>query len=41
MVDTAKLNEATKYILEELGVWLKTRFIQKKVKVGSKGGTYL
>ena len=37
MADTSKLNEVTKYILEELGGQLKTRFIQKKVKVGSKG----
>jgi len=37
MADTSKLNEVTKHILEELGVQLKTKFIQKKVKVGSKG----
>lgn len=35
MADTSKLNEVTKYILEELGVQLETKFIQKKVKVGS------
>lgn len=37
MADTSKLNEVTKYILEELGEKLGTNFIQKKVKVGSKG----
>ncbi|SDH03799.1 hypothetical protein [Desulfosporosinus hippei] len=37
MADTSKLNEITKYILEELGKEFDTKFIQKKVKVGSKG----
>ena len=37
MADTSKLNEVTKYILKELGVQLKTRFVQKKVRVGSNG----
>lgn len=37
MADTSKLNEVTKYILVEVGRDLETKFIQKKVKVGSKG----
>lgn len=37
MADTSKLNEVTNYILSELGKKMETRFIQKKVKVGSKG----
>ena len=37
MADTSKLNEVTKYILGKLGEELETEFIQKKVRVGSKG----